>query len=35
MPKLVEEFFCSALDEEEQGKQLYVKVDFLNTTEMW
>ena len=34
MPKLVEKFFCSGLDEVEQGKQLYIEIDFLNTTEM-
>ena len=34
MSELVEEFFCSGLDEDEQGKQLYIKINFLNTTEM-
>ena len=35
MPELVEEFFRSGLDEQEQGIQLYTKVNFLNTTEMF
>ena len=34
MHELVEEFFCSGLDEKQQGKQLYKKINFLNTTEM-
>ena len=29
MPEIVEEFFCSGLDEEERGKQLYIKIIFL------
>ena len=32
-PELVEEF-CSVIDEEEQGKQLYIKINLLNTYEM-
>ena len=34
MPELMELIFCSGLDEEEQGKQLYIKLNFLNTNEM-
>ena len=33
MPELLEEFFCSGLDGEKQGIQLYIKINFLNTTE--
>ena len=32
VPELVEEFFCSGLDEEEQGKQMYIKIN--STTAM-
>ena len=31
MSELVGEFLCSGLDKEEQGKQLYIKIDFQNT----
>ena len=28
MSELVEDFFCSGVDEEEPGKQLYIKINF-------
>ena len=34
MSELVEDFFCSGLDEEESGKQLYIKIHFQNTIEI-
>ena len=35
MSELVEDFFCSGLDEEEPGKQLYIKIIFQNAIEIY